>query len=107
MRSKIDTSGRSTLKKEVASMIWSRDEHKDLFWAGFIAGAAAGGLLGILLATDSGRGARDQLGRVTADLKDHIEGQFRTRVSKENPQPGNDQSKVTPEQPQIDADNPI
>ena len=60
--------------EEVASMIWSREEHRDLFWAGFIAGAVTGGMLGIRLAADAGREARRRINHVAAGVKDRISG---------------------------------
>jgi len=82
-----------TIREEVVSMIWSREEHKDLFWAGFIAGAVAGGMLGLLLATDVGRETRRRIGHVAAGLKDRING--KTRISSDE------------EQSRVDAESPI
>lgn len=63
--------------EEVASMIWSREEHKDLFWAGFIAGAVVGGVLGILLASDAGRETRQRISHLASGVKDRINGKPR------------------------------
>ena len=74
-------------------MIWSREEHKDLFWAGFIAGAIAGGALGLLLVSDAGRETRRRIGHVAAGLKERINGKTRA---------GSDE-----EQSRVDSESPI
>jgi uncharacterized protein YcfJ len=70
----LDTAGTTAdqLREEVASMIWSREEHKDLFWAGFLAGAVVGGVIGILLASDTGREARRRIGGLAAGVKGRL-----------------------------------
>ena len=64
-------------------MIWSREEHKDLFWAGFIAGAVVGGVLGILLASDAGRETRRRISHIAAGVKGRINGKTRVGTDEE------------------------
>lgn len=71
------------LGEEVASMIWSREEHKDLFWAGFIAGVTVGGVLGILLASDAGRETRRRISHLASGVKDRINGKPRLAQEEE------------------------
>ncbi len=64
-------------------MIWSREEHKDLFWAGFIAGAVVGGVLGILLASDAGRETRRRISHIASGVKGRINGKTRVGADEE------------------------
>ena len=55
-------------------MFWSRQEHKDLFWAGFLAGTIVGGTVGMLLASEVGRGTRKRLELAAQQVRSRFNG---------------------------------
>ena len=57
-------------------MVWSREEHKDLFWAGFLAGAVVGGTIGVFLASEAGRRAYERLEDSVQDLQTRFNGRI-------------------------------
>ena len=61
-------------------MPWTRQEQSDLFWAGFLAGAAVGGALGVFFASELGKRAYQQLEQ---QFQDKFDGRFTLR--KEGP----------------------
>jgi len=82
------------LREEVASMIWSREEHKDLFWAGFLAGAVVGGVLGILLASDTGRETRRKIGHLAVGVKGRLTGSAAVPQEETEGQPADSESPL-------------
>ena len=57
-------------------MLWSREEHKDLFWAGFFAGVVVGGTVGVFLASEAGRKAYERLEDSVQDLQTRFNGRM-------------------------------
>ena len=80
-------------KKEVTDMFLKKEVHRDFFWAGLFAGALAGGLLAVLLATDSRRQIQKGISQATSGVKGFIHGKME-RDSNGNPAP-------------VEAENPI
>ena len=81
-------------------MIWGREEHKKLFWAGFVAGAVSGCLLGLLLASDAALETRKRIAQVGGSLRGRIDGKPKTRTHYEV-------RRGEPNPAQVDAENPI
>jgi gas vesicle protein len=48
--------------------------HRDHFWSGFVFGAAIGGTLGVLLASELGRTAREKLETAVIDVCGRMNG---------------------------------
>ena len=72
-------------------MLWSREEHKDLFWAGFLAGAVVGATVGVFLASEAGRKAYEQLEDSVQDLQTRFNG----RMTAEEPTPAEESADPT------------
>ena len=72
-------------------MLWSREEHKDLFWAGFLAGAVVGGTVGVFLASEAGRKAYGRLEDSVQDLQTRFNG----RMTAEEPTPAEESADPT------------
>lgn len=78
-------------------MIWQQQEkHKDLFWAGFLAGAFVGGTLGVLILSEVGQQARKRI-ELAAD---QVRSRFNGRPEPDGPE------KVKPEPGGQTADMP-
>ena len=81
--------------KEAWEMTWHREERKDLFWSGFLAGAILGGAVGVLLLSESGRRARKQL-ELAAD---QVRGRFNGRPDARGPAPQEPEAPESTEEP--------
>ena len=55
-------------------MRYPKEPKPDHFWSGFVFGAAIGGALGVLLATESGRTARERLETAVIDIRGRLNG---------------------------------
>lgn len=55
-------------------MIYRREPVSNHFWSGFVFGAALGGALGIALATELGRTAREKLETAVIDVRGRLNG---------------------------------
>lgn len=53
-----------------------RQSHQssDHFWAGFLTGALAGGVVGVIFGTEVGRGARERLETALSDVRGRWNG---------------------------------
>ena len=74
-------------------MFLKKEVHRDFFWAGMFAGALAGGLLAVLLATDRRQQIQKGISQATSGVKGFIQGKME-RDSNGNPAP-------------VEAENPI
>ena len=55
-------------------MIYRREPVSDHFWSGFVIGAALGGALGVVFATELGRTARERLETAVIDVRGRLNG---------------------------------
>lgn len=55
-------------------MIYRREPVSDHFWSGFVVGATLGGALGVMLATELGRTAREKLEMAVIDVRGRLNG---------------------------------
>ena len=51
-----------------------REPVSDHFWSGFVFGAALGGALGVMLATELGRTSREKLETAVIDVRGRLNG---------------------------------
>lgn len=59
-------------------MIYRREPVSDHFWSGFTVGAVIGGALGVMLATELGRSARERLEMAVVDVRSRLNGASET-----------------------------
>ena len=55
-------------------MRYRNEPKSDHFWSGFVFGAALGGAVGVLLATELGRTAREKLETAVIDIRGRLNG---------------------------------
>ena len=55
-------------------MRYRREPTTDHFWSGFVVGAARGGVVGVVLATELGRRAHERLETAVVDVRSRLTG---------------------------------
>ena len=55
-------------------MRYRQEPSSDHFWSGFVLGAALGGAIGVMLATEMGRTAREKLETAVVDVRGRLNG---------------------------------
>ncbi len=55
-------------------MRYRQEPSSDHFWSGFVLGAALGGAIGVMLATEMGRTAREKLETAVVDVRGQLNG---------------------------------
>lgn len=66
-------------------------ESDDRFWAGFLTGAIAGGVVGLIFGTEVGRGARERLETALGDVRGRWNGHSGTSPDLEVKPPSEEQ----------------